>query len=127
MNRILIADDEPHVIRILKLALERAGYRVDSVLNGEAALAQVLEDPPAALITDIQMPRMTGQELCCRLHEEMPERTFPILVMTSRVEREHRQWAAALPDVEFLEKPLSPRKVVDILGRLLGPAGVALG
>jgi CheY-like chemotaxis protein len=119
MKRILIADDEPHVIRILKLALERAGYRVDSVPNGEAALARVLEHPPDALITDIQMPRMTGQELCHRIHEAQSERTFPILVMTSLVEREHRQWASSLPGVEFLEKPLSSRRVVDLLGRLL--------
>jgi len=73
------------------------------------------------LITDIQMPRMTGQELCHRVREALPERTFPILVMTSRVEREHRQWASALPGIEFLEKPLSPRKLVDILGVLLEP------
>ena len=106
MNHILIADDEPHVIRILKLALERAGYGVDSVPNGEAALAHILEHPPDALITDIQMPRMNGQDLCQRVREALPDRNFPILVMTSRVEREHRQWAAALPRVEFLEKPL---------------------
>ena len=56
MKKILIADDEPHVIRVLKLSLEREGYEVDAVPHGEAALERLRVSTPDVLITDIQMP-----------------------------------------------------------------------
>jgi CheY-like chemotaxis protein len=115
MKRVLIVDDEPHVVRVLQMTLERAGYRVESALNGQQALERITENEFDAVVTDIQMPRMTGLELCERIDGIFPERRFPIIVMTSLVEREHRQWAAGLPRVEFMEKPLSPRMLVRAL------------
>ena len=55
MNRILIADDEPHVLRVLKMSLEREGYAVEVCANGREALDRIQRDPPDVLITDIQM------------------------------------------------------------------------
>jgi len=115
MKQILIADDEPHVIRVLQLSLERAGYQIDSVPNGEAALEWIRNSQPDVLITDIEMPRMTGEQLCMQLQKEMPEREFLIFVLTSRTEVEHRQWTRDLANVMFLEKPVSTRKLVEML------------
>ena len=112
MKHVLIVDNEPNVIRVLQLMLERAGHRVSSAPNGEIALAQVLAEAPDALITDIQMPRMNGRELVRAIQERLPERAFDIFVMTSMTEREEREWVRAVPRVEFLEKPVSPRHVV---------------
>lgn len=123
MKRILIADDEPHVIRVLKMSLERAGYKVDTVPNGEAALESILKQPPDILITDIQMPRMTGEVLCCRIEELMPEREFLIFVLTSRTEVEHREWTANIENLMFLEKPVSIRKLVHMLEQHNLPGG----
>ena len=115
MKRILIADDEPHVIRVLKQLLERHGYQVDGALNGEAAYEKVRRRTPDVLITDIQMPRMTGEELCKRIQEEMPERDFLIFVLTSRTEIEHREWSQNIGNLQFLEKPVSIRKLISML------------
>ena len=112
MKRILIVDDEPHVSRVLKLTLERAGYAVRTEPDGQAALASVLAEPPDAMITDIQMPRLNGRELLKMLHELMPERSFPVMVMTSMTAREERDWVREMPGIEFLEKPLSPRQLI---------------
>ncbi|MDH4022865.1 MAG: response regulator, partial [Gammaproteobacteria bacterium] len=65
--RILIVDDEAVALRVLRVGLERGGYQVDSAANGQQALAAILEAPPDALITDIEMPMMSGEELCARL------------------------------------------------------------
>lgn len=111
MKRIIIADDEPNMTRVLKLALERAGYAVLNCPNGREALLAVRKQPPDLLITDIQMPVMTGQELCQAIHAEMPDRRFPIFVMTSMTDREHREWTARIGGITFLEKPLSMRIV----------------
>ena len=88
MKTVLIVDDEPHVARVLKLTLERAGYRVLTAPDGETGLAAVLAAPPDALVTDIQMPRMDGRALVQAVAEQLPQRRFPIFVMTSMTARE---------------------------------------
>jgi DNA-binding response OmpR family regulator len=109
MRRVLIADDEPHMTRVLKLHLERAGYAVETVANGHLALMSIQNAAPDALVTDIQMPIMTGKQLCLALRDEFPDRGFPIFVMTSMTDHEHREWTSALNNIELLEKPLSMR------------------
>jgi CheY-like chemotaxis protein len=115
MNRVLIVDDEPHVIRVLKLALSRIGVQVDEVYNGACALEYLQLQQPDAVITDIDMPRMDGRTLCLRIGELFPSRGFPIFIMTARAELEHRQWAQNIPNVTFMEKPLSIRKLTKAL------------
>jgi CheY-like chemotaxis protein len=122
MKRILIVDDEAHVIRVLQLSLERAGYRVETARNGEEALKRIGEDRPDAMVADIQMPRMDGKELCHRIRETLPTGNFPIFVVSSSVEEEHRDWAANLPNVEFMEKPLSVRKLLERVDARIGRA-----
>lgn len=127
MKRILIVDDEVNVTRVLKLMLERAGHAVRTATDGEAGLASVLADPPDALVTDIQMPRMDGRQLVRAIHERLPERGFRIFVMTSMTEREEREWVRQIPQVEFLEKPVSPRQLVGRLAQAFADAPRAPG
>jgi len=115
MKRILIADDEPHMTRVLKLYLERAGYTVETAPNGQVALDSIIKSAPDVVVTDIQMPVMTGQQMCLQLEELLPERTFPVFVMTSMTDREHREWTQKIKNLEFLEKPLSMRALTSKL------------
>lgn len=117
MKKILIVDDEPHMLRVLKLTLERAGYRVQTEPDGRAGLEHVLAEPPDVLISDIKMPRMDGRDLVKAVHQALPERSFPIMVMSSLTAREEREWVRAIGNVEFLEKPVSPRQLVGRLAR----------
>jgi len=96
MKKILITDDEPHVLRVLKLSLEKEGYEVDTCANGMEALARIERQHPDVLITDIQMPLMTGEELCRHIEEYMPERSFLIFVLTSRTEIDPRPYRTVL-------------------------------
>ncbi|MGI9261419.1 MAG: response regulator [Woeseiaceae bacterium] len=112
MHKILIVDDEPIVIRVIRLALAKEGYEVDTAPNGKVALEKIQASAPDALITDIEMPIMTGEELCKELHSSMPEREFPIFVATSLTALEHRFWSKSIPNLSFLEKPISARKLV---------------
>ncbi len=112
---ILIVDDDAHVKKILGLTLGRAGYTVRTAANGLDALAMIREEPPAVLITDVEMPRMSGKELCQTLLRELPEREFLIIIMTSVTERDASSWLPGIPKIEFLEKPLSPKRVVERL------------
>ncbi len=127
MKRILIVDDEPAMTRVLKLYLERAGHAVETCPNGQAALEAVLRSAPDVMITDIQMPLMTGKELCFQIEARCPQRRFPIFVMTSMTDREHREWTASIKNVELLEKPLSMRAVTAKLDRHFAADAAARG
>jgi len=112
MKQILLIDDEPHVIRVLRQALERAGYSVETAANGAVGLEKIIEHTPDVVIADIQMPKMNGQELCQRIQDEMPERKFLIFIVTSRTEIEHREWSSRIDKLIFLEKPVSVRQLL---------------
>lgn len=115
MKKIVIADDEPHVLRVLKLSLEREGYHVETFPNAAKALVRIEQEHPDILITDISMPVMSGEELCRHIQQEMPDRKFLIFVLTSRTEVEHREWSGAIDNLSFLEKPVSIRKLINNL------------
>jgi CheY-like chemotaxis protein len=120
MTTIYIADDEPVPIRLLKMTLERQGYEVESFHNGKAVLERIRQCQPDALITDIEMPVMTGEELCKHITDEFPERSCSIFVVNSVADLSHRDWARKVTNLSFVEKPLSMRRLSSELKVALG-------
>jgi CheY-like chemotaxis protein len=114
-KRILIVDDEAHVIRVLRLTLEREGYAVETASDGVEALQKMAARLPDVLITDVQMPKAGGRVLCQTVRAQYPASDFLIIVMTSMTAIEERDWVLALKTVNFMEKPLSPRRLVNHL------------
>lgn len=114
MNKrtILLVDDEPHVIRVLRLMLEREGYEVASANDGAEALEKMHLRRPDVMVSDIQMAGMDGRELCRTVRARYPDARFPIFVMTSMTAANEREWVKELANVDFLEKPLSPRQLI---------------
>ena len=119
MKRVLIVDDHAPVIRVLKLGIEDADYEVDTASNGAECLTKLCEGHPDFLVTDIDMPRMSGKELCLAIEEQFPARSFPIVVLTSRTEMEHRDWTRAIENLTFMEKPVSVRRLLSHIGSCL--------
>jgi len=117
MKKILIADDEPHVSMILKQFLERSGYQVTTVLNGQQALTQISKDMPDLLITDVQMPKMNGIELCEAISRDFPALQQLIIVMTPYTDNNIRTWAERYPYILLMEKPLSMRRLTSRLNK----------
>lgn len=117
MKRILIVDDHAPVIRVMKVGIEAAGYEVDTAANGSECLVKLCSEQPDFLVTDIDMPRMTGRELCEAIVQQFPNRTFPIVVLTSRTEMEHRDWTSNIENLTFMEKPVSVRRLVLHIGK----------
>ena len=111
MKSILLVDDEPMILRVMRVALEKFGYRVETAADGEEALAIIVGSQPDFLVTDIEMPRMSGKELCQEIYRKIPDREFPIFVSTSLTAMEHREWSRKIPNLVFLEKPISIRKL----------------
>ena len=112
MKRVLIVDDEPHVLMLLKQFLERAGYQVDTAMNGEQGLSRITQQMPDIVVTDVQMPKMGGLEFCERLIKQHPYLCKLVIIMTSRTDREIRIWADGHEFAEIMEKPVSMRRLV---------------
>ena len=118
MRWILVVDDEPHATRLIQRRMESTGYRVEVAPDGLAALEKLEARRYDVLITDLRMPRLDGRELCervrkCSLGEPL------IFVLTSSPEDEHREWTREFPNIEFMEKPVSLRRLVDRVGTRL--------
>ena len=123
MKRILIVDDHAPVIRVLKLGIEDAGYEVDTASNGAECLTKLFDRHPDFIVTDIDMPRMSGKELCLAIEDQFPDRKFPIVVLTSRTEMEHREWTREIQNLTFMEKPVSVRRLLSHIGSCFGESG----
>ena len=116
-KRIIIADDSRSILRLLTLGMERAGYEVVTACDGLDALQKIHDQLPSFLITDIEMPQMTGEELCLAIEQSFPDRTFPIVVMTTSTNESHRHWASKISNTTFIEKPISVKRLVAHIDR----------
>lgn len=117
--KLYVVDDELVPQRVVRMALLRAGFDVVCFHNGLQALEAIRKEQPDALITDIEMPVMTGEGLCKALAEELPERSFPIFVVTGVTDLIHRSWSRQIHDLTFIEKPISVRLLVEKLNARL--------
>lgn len=124
MNRekplILVADDETHILHVVSLKLSNAGYDIVTAEDGEEALELALSRHPDLIITDYQMPMLTGLELCMKLKEHAATRTTPALILTARGISLTEEQMEQTNIVGVMSKPFSPREVLAHVQRLVG-------
>ncbi len=119
-RKVLVADDEAHILHVLSTKLAKAGYEVVTALDGEEALELCLAEKPDMVITDYQMPCLTGLELCHRLRQNAQAREIPVLMLTARGFDIAPGEMAAAGIAGVLSKPFSPREILERVGQLLG-------
>ncbi len=120
--RILVVDDEAHILHVLSLKLRNAGYEVITAVDGEDGYELAGQNVPDLVITDFQMPYMTGLELCRALASAPQTSHIPVLILTAR--------GYALDDEDLkignirgvLSKPFSPRAVLQLVKETLAGA-----
>jgi two-component system OmpR family response regulator len=108
-QRVLVADDDPHLREVVRYALEQAGFAVEEAKNGKEALDRVRAQPPALLVLDIMMPELDGLEVCREVRKQQP---VPIVFVSSRDDELDRVLALELGGDDFVPKPFSPRELV---------------
>jgi PleD family two-component response regulator len=110
--KILVVDDEPHILQILKFTLERAGYQVVTAEDGEDAMARVGETSPDLLILDVMMPKMTGYEVCRKLREDYRTSQIPIIMLTAKGELPEKVKGLTEGANDYLVKPYSNEELL---------------
>ncbi len=117
---ILVVDDESHIVHVLSVKLQRAGFRVVSARDGRDGLACAVEEPPDLVITDYQMPFLNGLELCAGLQDNDRTQHTPVIILTAL---SHHIDGDATPPTNIkarIGKPFSPREVLKKVNELLG-------
>ena len=115
---ILTVDDSRTIRDMLMATLAAAGYEVVQAEDGVEALERLRETRPAAILTDINMPRMDGFELIAEVRRDSANRTIPILVLTTESEPDRKERAKAAGATGWIVKPFNPEKLLDALRRV---------
>ncbi|HLR01418.1 MAG TPA: response regulator transcription factor [Virgibacillus sp.] len=107
--KVLIAEDEDRIRRLMRMYLEREDYIIDEAENGEEALEKALDNDFHVILLDIMMPEMDGIEVCTRLREE---KETPVIMLTAKGEESNRVQGFEVGADDYIVKPFSPREVV---------------
>lgn len=125
---VLVADDEPHIGRIIKMKLERGPFRVTLAYDGAEALT-ILEQQPGIdlLILDVMMPCLSGLDVLARVRADRRWINMPCIILTAAGQEQDQRRALELGASEFITKPFSPRKLYARAAELVGVASEELG
>lgn len=126
MARILVVDDEPEIVTLLRFILEKEGHTVSEAGNGVIALEKLGVEPPAndkerpdLIVLDIMMPVMDGYALNNRLQKEEKTMTIPILVLTAKGQKMRDLFEMAPNVAAYVQKPFDPKMLRELIASIL--------
>lgn len=108
-QKILVVDDEPEIVKLVRAYLERAGFAVVTAGEGRQALAVFRHERPNLVVLDLNLPEMDGLDVCRALRRDSD---VPIIMLTARLEETDRLIGLELGADDYIVKPFSPREVV---------------
>jgi len=119
MPHILAVDDEPNIVRLMQVNLERRGYRVETASNGAQALAKIKVNRPDLVVSDVMMPEMDGFELLANIRRDPALADLPVIMLTAKTaDRDIMQGYQTGADM-YLTKPFNPHELVQFVQRIL--------
>ena len=122
-RHIVVADDEAHIGRIIKLKMEQGPFRVSLAFDGQEAV-DILEqsDRVDAVVLDVMMPRMSGLDVLEKIRADERMKDVPCIILTAAGEEEYEREARKNGATAFLTKPFSPKKLYALIAQLTGVA-----
>jgi DNA-binding response OmpR family regulator len=127
---VLVADDEPHIGRIIKMKLEQGPFRVTLAYDGNEALNTLARESDIGLVMlDVMMPQLSGLDVLAHMRQDARWRDIPCIILTAAGQEQHHSRAMELGANEFLTKPFSPKKLYARAAELAGfaPEGLRAG
>jgi len=108
-QKVLVVDDEPEIVRLVRAYLERAGFAVVTAAEGREALAVFRHERPNLVVLDLNLPGMDGLDVCREMRRASD---VPIIMLTARIEETDRLIGLELGADDYVVKPFSPREIV---------------
>jgi DNA-binding response OmpR family regulator len=119
----LVADDEPHIGRIIKMKLEQGPFRVTLAYDGREALEVLKRDPDVGIVLlDLMMPHLSGLDVLAEIRANARWKHLPCIILTAAGQEQQHRLAMRLGATEFMTKPFSPKK---LYARTAALAGIA--
>ena len=117
-RKILAVDDEKHIVRLVQVNLERAGYEVVTANDGKEALQKVAEENPDLVVLDVMMPYMDGFEVLQNLRRNQSTRDIPVIMLTAKAQDADvfKGWQSGV-DL-YLTKPFNPMELLSFVKRI---------
>ena len=120
-RHVLVADDEPHIGRIIKMKLEQGPFRVTLAYDGQEAIDTLESQPDIDLVLlDLMMPNLSGLDVLARIRSNERLKHLPCIILTAAGQEAQHQKAMELGATEFLTKPFSPKKLYARTAELAG-------
>jgi CheY-like chemotaxis protein len=116
--RVLVADDDPIILRLLEVNLGLEDFVVETALRGEDAIRRAQELRPDVIILDVMMPGMSGYDVAEQLRQDPDTAGIPVVFLSARAQEEDRKRGHALGVAAYVTKPFDPGELVDIVRRL---------
>lgn len=126
-HRILVVDDEQHIVQVVRMKLQNAGYEVITAVDGEEGYELASQNIPDLVITDFQMPYMTGLELCQALAKNPATKGIPVIILTARGYALDDQDLQIGNITDVMSKPFSPRSILERVEEILRNSGEPKG
>lgn len=120
---IVIAEDEPSILESLDFILQRAGWSISTVTDGDAVLEAVRRLKPRVLVLDVMLPKRSGFEVLKLIRSDAEMRALPVLILTAKGQQQDRRIAEELGADGFVTKPYANAEVVGAVRQLLGENG----
>jgi DNA-binding response OmpR family regulator len=117
---ILIADDDEDIVALVKIRLERAGFRVVTARNGEEALEQARREAPSLAVLDAMMPRLDGYAVLKALREDPVLAATPVVMLSARVHADDIGRGLEAGADEYIAKPFRSERLLEVVHELLG-------
>ncbi len=119
MATILIVDDSPTEIHVLKTLLEKNGHDVDTANSGEEGVVAAKEMLPDLILMDVVMPGMNGFQATRQLSQQVETADIPVIIVTTKDQETDKVWAKRQGAVDYIVKPVQEKALVDALKRVL--------
>ena len=120
MARILVVDDEPHIVRLVSFSLERAGHEILEANDAPSGIAIIREQKPDLVLMDVMMPGMTGFEALEILKADQATADVPVVMLSAKSQEYEQQEGLERGALRYICKPFTPSALVEAVSEIVG-------
>ena len=117
--RVLVVDDDPVILELLRINFEIEGFEVFSASDGQEGLERARADRPDVVLSDIMMPRLDGLQLLARLRDDPATAGVPVVLLSAKAQNAEVQRGLALGADDYVTKPFDPLELIDRVNAVL--------
>jgi two-component system alkaline phosphatase synthesis response regulator PhoP len=120
-GRVLIIEDEPHIVLSLEYLLERGGYETATAADGERGLAMVRELRPDVVLLDLMLPRLNGYQVCQAIRSDPELARIPVIILSAKGQEVEVLKGLSLGAAQYITKPFGNAEILEAVRAVLEP------